>query len=462
MPEALLILLTVLSSPDEAEVELEAIAPATSVHNQPEGFGFGSYGRVGAGTDLNGATPRPTNVVQHGPRVVENTYLELDLYYGMRAKKDVFVRLVATPALAGDLFHHSGDFDAELALRNLYAEAIFSDTYDVWVGSRMYRGDDIYLLDYWPLDNLNTVGGGLGLTTKKVDAALHFGVTRLLDQFQFQEFAVPARLTGSETIVQLDRQRFIGSLKGTYRLLGSDGGFGLKLKGNVEIHGLPAGEVRNEDGTTEPLASDFGYSVGGQIGIWGFADRYTHLNLFARYSRGLAAYDPLSVPTGLNETKQTWPGAQELILGLSGTYELGDFTVLAGGYSRYFEDADRVETDVDDGWEGVADLRPSYALFDFLQLAVDLSYQQRFPKGPSPTALEVLNPAVAAVAPMIVVSPFGLGAYARPHVRLIYRAAHLSEGARDLYALEDARRAEPWVHFVGLQAEWWFNSNYRR
>ena len=26
----------------------------------------------------------------------------------------------------------------------------------IWAGSRMYRGDDIYLLDFWPLDNLNT------------------------------------------------------------------------------------------------------------------------------------------------------------------------------------------------------------------------------------------------------------------------------------------------------------------
>ena len=27
----------------------------------------------------------------------------------------------------------------------------------------MYRGDDIYLLDYWPLDDQNIVGGGVFL-----------------------------------------------------------------------------------------------------------------------------------------------------------------------------------------------------------------------------------------------------------------------------------------------------------
>ena len=39
--------------------------------------------------------------------------------------------------------------------------------------------------------------------------------------------------------------------------------------------------------------------------------------------------------------------------------------------------------------------------------------------------------------------------------------ARLNEGARDLYVPDDPRRAETWVHFLGVQAEWWFNSTYR-
>ena len=64
-----------------------------------------------------------------------------------------------------------------------------------WVGSRMYRGDDIYLFDYWPLDDLNTVGGGvlyhrdLGLGNT-VEFAAHGGENRLDHPFQFQETEV--------------------------------------------------------------------------------------------------------------------------------------------------------------------------------------------------------------------------------------------------------------------------------
>ena len=45
----------------------------------------------------------------------------------------------------------------------------------------------------------------------------------------------------------------------------------------------------------------------------------------------------------------------------------------------------------------------------------------------------------------------------------VYAAAHLNDAARDrLYPLDDPRRLRPWVHYLGLQAEWWFNSTYRK
>ena len=39
----------------------------------------------------------------------------------------------------------------------------------------MYRGDDVYLFDFWPLDNLNTVGGGAmySFNRRQTSLALH-------------------------------------------------------------------------------------------------------------------------------------------------------------------------------------------------------------------------------------------------------------------------------------------------
>jgi hypothetical protein len=66
---------------------------------------------------------------------------------------------------------------------------------------------------------------------------------------------------------------------------------------------------------------------------------------------------------------------------------------------------------------------------------------------------------VFQIAPMVVYSPMGPSAYDRPQLRLVYRAAHLNDGALDLYVPDDPRHAHSWVHFLGVQAEWWFNSS---
>jgi hypothetical protein len=44
----------------------------------------------------------------------------------------------------------------------------------------------------------------------------------------------------------------------------------------------------------------------------------------------------------------------------------------------------------------------------------------------------------------------------------VYRAAFLNEGARDLYEPADPRHDDKVTHFLGFQAEWWFNSTTYR
>jgi hypothetical protein len=69
---------------------------------------------------------------------------------------------------------------------------------------------------------------------------------------------------------------------------------------------------------------------------------------------------------------------------------------------------------------------------------------------------------VVSIAPMLVYSPLGPSAFDRPQLRLVYRAAHQNDGALALYAEDDPRRDHRWVHFLGVQAEWWFNSTSYR
>jgi hypothetical protein len=447
-----------LADPDATVAKEKPAAPL-------EGFAFGSYGRVMIGTDVRGSSPEIVNVVEHGSRVVEPTYLELDLYYRLKARRGIDLTTVTTLAFGDRLFHLTGEFDAQVALRNFYLEAekdLAAGRLGLWAGSRMYRGDDIYLLDYWPLDDVNTVGAGAWYRIDRLEAGVHAGLNRLLDPFQFQEREVVTPEDGTATIPELDRQRYIMTGRGSYRVWGEPNGPAVKVKLYGDLQALPDGRRRREDETFEKLPSDSGWSLGTQLGLWGFAEGQSHLNLFLRYSRGLAAYDELDPPMDL-DAERTSAGASELVLGLSGNYEFPIGGVLLGAYSRRFRDGDPSTSDTDDGWEYIADARPRVRVIDAVEAAVDVSWQVRFPGGISPTELTAMDPAVFQIAPMAIYSPFGPGSYARPQFRLVYAAAHLNAAARDqLYPLEDPRRGRDWVHYLGIQAEWWFNSTYRQ
>lgn len=454
----------------------EPVEHTTADTGRDTGFRFGSYGRVLAGTDLRGGRPEPMNVVAHGPRIVEKTYLELDFAYGLRAPNGTLLRSVVTLAFGDRLFHETGEFDAQPALRNFFAEASWDDGSRFWVGSRMYRGDDIYLFDYWPLDDQNTVGAGYIKRGGPVEVAAHGGVNRLLDRFQFQERDVADPELGATTITQLDRQRMIGSASATYFLqTGAQQTGGqpderqvhAKIKLHGEVQGLPSGtRLRAGDETPEELPADWGTTLGVQLGVWHVESAATpyrrHANLFARWSKGLAAYDELAPPTGFGTDLKVFPRASEIVFGLGANWDDRWGHVLFGAHARRFVDADPNLRDLDDGWEYAVDVRPLAHVYEGLFAGVDVSYQARFPRGLMPSTQVAADPSVVSIAPMLVLSPMGPSAYDRPQLRLVWRAARQNEGARALYADDDPRRARTWVHFLGVQAEWWFNSTSYR
>ena len=437
------------------------------------GFRFGSYGRIIAGTDLRGGKPESANVVAFGPRIVEPSYLELDLSYGFITPRGMQLRPVVTLAFDGTLFHDTGDFDAKPAIRNAYLDAGITTHLTAWVGSRMYRGDDIYLFSYWPLDDQNTVGGGLYYRRAAHEAqggdvlelALHGGVNRLNRDYQFQQIDVANPAQGSVTVTQLDRQRFVASATAAYILAGAATGPSFKLKVHGEVHAIGDGTRRRDDGTFEALPADHGYLICAQLGTFGWAAPESgfrrHLNVFARYAKGLAAFDELVAPTTFGSDRKT-TRASELSFAASGNFDATFGNVMFGALSRRFVDADDNTADQDDGWEYAIDARPLARVVPELFAGADVSYQARFPRGLNPNTERAEDPAVFQVAPMLVYSPMGPSAYDRPQLRLVYRAAHSNQAALDLFVPDDPRHGHAWTHFVGVQAEWWFNSSTYR
>ncbi len=438
-----------------------------------KGFRFGSYGRILAGTDLRGGKPEAANIVAHGPRIVEDSYLELELSYGFDTPSGKRLRPVITLAFDGTLFHDTGDFDAQPALRNVFLDAQLTKHTSAWVGSRMYRGDDIYLFDYWPLDDLNTLGGGLYFRRSEgesgkgdaIELAAHAGVNRLNNEFQFQEIDVPDPQQGATTAVQLNRQRMVLSGTAAYLLAADEDEPSIKVKAHGEFHALPSGTRERTDGTLEALPSDRGWLVGAEASVFGMSrvpQFRRHVNLYVRYARGLAAFDELAPPTSFGPELKT-DRASELTFGAAGNWDHRLGNVMLGVLSRRFIDADTTATDPDDGWEYALDIRPQLRVpTTDVFVGVDLSYQARFPRGLNPNTQTAEDPAVFQVAPMLVYSPMGPSAYDRPQIRVVYRAARLNDAARELFVPDDIRHDRTWTHFLGVQAEWWFNSSTYR
>lgn len=438
-------------------------SPDQKPPNYADGFHFGSYGRVAVGTDARGRPGRDGDMVARGSRLDESTYLELELrredYW---ENTGAYTRIVSTVAFAGPLFHETGQFDANLGIRNLYVEesGLGTDRLRIWAGSRMYRGDDIYLLDFWPLDNLNTVGGGLSYTfLDNLTLRLHTGINQPQTSFFYQTSPRPLPLgqLGEAQVAITSRQRFVSSARLSNIFgLGESGGIKPVLYG--EVHYTSQGQRERDVRQFEDVPLETGVLVGAQVGMF-TGKRSTHLNLVARYAGGLAAYGEWGTPTQLGPDRTT-KGAKEFLVAASGNYEKGPFGLLIGSYWRLFRNASP-GLDFADLGEGIVMARPTYWFGKGGGgLSVEGSYQAQ---RRGVLINEDTNPTpqfgqMGRIGVMPFLSPGGRGNYQRPHLRLIYLASIRDAGARRLYPRDDVFGLRPVDHYIGLNAEWWFGS----
>ena len=451
--------------------ELKALSEENSKQSQSDRilsyiedrFKFGSYGRVQPSMNPDGMqSGRQARIVYPSPRVDEGSYVELQFKYTPYKSEtsDTVVDFVTTVAFdGGNLFHYDGEWTAGIAVRNLYIEArnLWFDGFSVWAGSRMYRGDDVYLLDAWLLDNLNTYGGGIGWHGKtRTNIDLHFGTNRLKDDYQYETVdVVDERFVGKQDVVFLDRQRFIASLKAEQFFGGGDlPTFKAKVYG--EVHAIGKGQyLETQPELITELPADSGWLVGAQFGVSDFADG-SFVNLFFKYSSGLAAYGEQTIPFGV-ATDLRAEDAKNITVGLSAGINILNYAdILLGGYARYFEDADGIKEDFDDGWEGVWDIRITGNVGHYFRPGIEFSQQLRRPNGLSPVSnkQELASLFKFSLLPGI---RFEEGIFGRPEIRFNYTVSVLNSAARNLFADRDYFRHNSVAHFNGLAAEWQFN-----
>jgi len=454
---------------DEDEPPTLPSAPTDVVYNRPpdyaDGFHFGTYGRVVVGGDHRGRVGRNGDIVAHGSRLDESSYAELELrredYW---EKTGAYTRVVTTLAIGSPLFHQTGTFDSAIGIRNLYIEesGLGLKKLRLWAGSRMYRGDDVYLLDFWPLDNLNTMGGGAAYNfTDDTELKLHTGANQPQSPLFYQ--AVPRPLPyaqpGAAQVAVLDRQKVISSARLSHIAWLGDSGAGIKPVIYGEAHYANEGQREVEPRVFEDLPRESGWLVGTQLGMF-TGKRSTHLNLIFRASGGLAAYGEFNAPTQPAPDRSS-RGAREYLLATSGNYEVGPFGLLLGGYWRSFRNASP-NLDFDDLSEGVIILRPTVWLGELAGISLEGSYQAQrrgVLTDDGQQGLEPLFAQMGRVGIMPFVSPGGRGNFTRPHIRFTYLLTLRDSGARSLYPEHDVFGLRAVDHYFAFGAEWWFGSS---
>lgn len=456
---------------EEKEATEDNEKKAEIVENKKEEtptFVFGSYGRVQPATNLEGGSAYKNNIVSHGSRLEQDSYVEFDFDY-IFPKVDDFAKFkfISTIAANEDLLHDNGQWSLGSAIRNLFIQAddLFIKGLSVWAGSRMYRGDDIYLLDYWPLDDLNTYGGGLGYKFGNSEINLHFGLNRLDNDYQYSTVTVISNDgVSSEEVVEMDRQRYTASLKLSHNFPNLAGDLGMKVKLYGELHSIGSGETENKtDDTISEYPSDSGFVAGAEIGAYGFGIN-SFANLFVRYGHNLGAYNALAVPQTQNlNINGTTEGSKELTVGLAGNWEIWKIGTMFGSYVKYFKDGDPNKYDNDDYVEFMVAVRPHLMLYRNFYLAFEFSHQLKRTNGLTPVANgedRQMTPQVTKVSVIPLVT-IGGGTYARPQIRLVYTASFLNDDAKYTFNASDERAGESVQHYLGISAEWWFNTLYR-
>jgi maltoporin len=458
---------TATPEPDAPEPPLRSFGAGAREGEEPppppQGFQFGSYARAVAATDLRGRAGREADLTAFNPRLDEAVYAELELRHRWRLER-VETLVVATLALQGPIFHYDAQFDEDWAVRNLFAEAnhVFTKGLAFWAGSRMVRGDDVYLLNFWPLDNLNMVGGGARYAfADRLEFATHAGWAQPNDPFYRQSVGVPARM-GVEPprVLLLDRPRLVVGEKVTYWPLGRYRDRGLKAILYAEQHDLPSGLRRNPTSEElERLSAESGWVLGGQIGGW-FGPMRAFVNLFARYAKGLAAFNPLDAPFRNGTTVVGTARASELILALSANWEHEWFGAQAGAHFRRYEDPTGLALGGGVVEEGSVVLRPHVWIGEHFGVAVEGSYQAIETTSIDDVTGEQRGGSAWKFGLIPFITPLGRGTYTRPHVRLIYAWTARDQRSRRLFPVGDPGATEMNEHFLGIGVEWWFNSSY--
>jgi len=427
------------------------------------------YGRMGTGWTPSGQViaGRYMNLGDRraiGGRLEEGDYLEPGLRYHMlqgTKETDTMVDLVMDVemwsmdgAILSDLA--SGALD-ELRIYPLqaYVQAhnVLVPDLDIWIGSRLYRKQDIHIADYFYFNNLPSQG--LGAFYKGLDAAVL--ITTGDSPFYQVDMNAGQPMPSTPDMARRLRTMFVAQ----YALpIGLRSSF---VQGLGEVHVVPKSSKGDIEAPPNVNPSDYGW-VGGaklHLDLGGENFNSTSIRYGTRIANGAASgrstYDTFGVPA----LDGTYKGAAGVEFVEHFGVQFGQVIALNGYGTVHWNKGGRghapltPEEPPDTRLDYTIGIRPVLYLHPQFHLMAEATYQARKDQGRATGTATKLS-----IVPTIV--PSGkegeASVWTRPHFRLIYTYGRYNDAAVDQLMSPYLKTVGPThtAHFLGARVEWWF------
>ena len=453
---------------------LSAISPrhaAADITSDNVDFMF--YGRMGIGWTASGqvVAGKYMNLGDHkaiGGRLEEGDYLEPGIRFHIKKAKsedDTSVDLVSeyevfslNGALISDL--SNGDInDIKIMPLQFYVQAnnVLTKGLSLWIGSSLYRKNDIHICDYFYFNSLPGQGigayyGGLDVAILTQTGASSFFATDL-------NAGMPAPATPA--IVQRERTMFIGQYKVPIEMAKS------YVQGLGEFHVVPKSGDANRDAPANVNPTDYGAVAGVKVHLDLGNDNFSDASVRVgnRIANGAESGGSTYSTFGQTGLDGTYSGAFGLEVVEHFMWNVDKLVSINGYGTLHFSrgstayvgtpsatDPAVLVTVPNNRFDYSFGARGTFYPSDQLQLITEATFQTRKDEGlATGTAVKL------SIAPTVV--PSGeRSPWARPEMRLIYTLGLYNQAAVD-------QRMSPYLqtmgpnkvaHFLGARTEWWF------
>jgi maltoporin len=437
-------------------------------------FSIGSYGRAGIGYGLGteAAFPQSLNLNGMGSiggRFEENDYLELATamhFKPTNANKDTtqinvqarFAFYTTQGQLIGNVSNKSiGGITT--ALPELFAEAknIMGSDWSVWIGARLFRGDDIHIIDHFYFDDHS--GQGVGIQRKNTKFSVIF--TGSIDTTSTLPPNFYLNIVNGTPTLGL-RNRYISILEHEIQV----------KKGYVKLMGefqrLPSGIAKDTD-TQYSYPPDYGYVLGVKYNKTLSTKLPGSFNAISlRYGTGIAnggdggssrtytTYGAPNLETNSFRNANSIAFTETFLLNLSQKYALNGYAIYTK--SRGASDSkDKApdylgkqmlfnrKQDISFGARG------TYFVNDWLHILHELDFAWR-----KDGTQDFAQMTKFTLAPTVVPTA-KRDVWERPHFRFVYSVAHYNQFAADnLYSPYLAQSGtKNWGQYIGVKMEYW-------